>query len=115
MARVTATKQSRSGKQASSMTALTMTACDATNFEQVAWEPGLRIIFQNTHASTAYDATLEGAPDSLGRDVDTVLNLAAGVICMTNDIQSEGWVQSDGYVYFKGANAAVKYAVVKVV
>ena len=115
MARVTVTAQSRAGKQTTTMTDLTFTACDATNFEQVAWTPGLRIIFWNTHASTPYDATLEAAPDSLGRDVDTVLELAAGDICMTGDIVAEGWAQSDGYVYFKGENAAVKYAVVKVV
>lgn len=114
MARVTATAQDRSGRQTTAITDLTFTACDATNFEQVVWQEGLHIIARNTDGAIAYDFTLEAAPDALGRDVDTVNNMAAGDILMTLKIGAEGWKQTDGYVYFKGANAAITYAVVKV-
>lgn len=115
MARDTVTAQSRASKQTTSITDLTFTASDAVNFEQVRWEPGLRIIWWNQSADTAYDVTLEAAADDLGRDTDTLLELGFGEICMTGDIQAEGWAQSDGYVHFKAENAAVFYAVVRVV
>jgi hypothetical protein len=114
MPRDTVTPQSRATKQTTTLTDLTFTASDAVNFEQVAWSDGLYIIWRNSDGAVAYDVTLEAAPDSLGRDVDCLTELAAGDIAMTGLIEAEGWRQSDGYVYFKAENAAILYAVVKV-
>jgi hypothetical protein len=102
MPRVTVTAQNLSGSITTALNELTFAASDPANFEQTPWTDGLHIVWRNSHATTPYDATLESAPDALGRDVD-----------LTKRIDAEGWRQTDGYVYFKGENAAVLYAVVK--
>ena len=113
MPRVTVTAQNLSGSITTTLNELTFAASDPVNFEQTLWTDGLHIVWRNSHATTPYDATLESAPDALGRDVDLVHELAAGEIGMTKVIEADGWRQTDGYVHFRGENAALLYAVVK--
>jgi hypothetical protein len=114
MVRDTVTVQNLTGGQTNALAEITFTASDAVNFEQVAWQDGLILCFRNSSADTAYDVTLESAPDTLGRDVDVVQEIAAGDTYCTRIVGANGFRQSDGYVHFKAENAAVLYAAIKV-
>jgi hypothetical protein len=92
---------------------VTMTAADVTNKNQTLLNGPLLLIAQNSGAS-AYTVTITSAPDSKLRTGDiTAYSLAAGDIAAFVINQTEGWLQSDGYLYYEASNAAVKFALLR--
>jgi len=91
---------------------LTMTAADVTNFEQVTHAGKVVVIAHNTGAS-AYTVTVESVVDALGRTGDiTTYSMAAGAYAAFGPFDLEGWKQTDGKLYFKASNVAVKFGVI---
>lgn len=70
------------------------------------------IIAQNSHASDPQTFTVASSALN-GRTGDvTNYSLAAGEVAALL-VERAGWVQSDGKLYLNGANAAIKFAVIK--
>jgi len=119
MARQSHTAKTVLGQKASSYTAnaadLTFTAADAANFEQTAFTGKELIIAYNSDPANPYTVTIESVADaSLGRTGDiTTYSLAAGEYGVFGPFTLDGWRQSDGYLYFKASNAAIKFCVIR--
>ena len=91
---------------------LTMTAADASNFEEVSHEGRVLVIAHNTGGS-AYTVTVESVADDQGRTGDiATYSLAADDYAVFGPFDLEGWRQTGGELYFKASNAAVKLGVV---
>lgn len=115
MARTTIAAVDGTGKYPTSLTALTLTAADASNGNQTVHTGNFVLFAINTHASTPYDVTLTSAASSrTGRTADIVKEIAAGEVLIIGPLGLDGYRQTDGYLYFSGENAAVKFAVVRV-
>lgn len=100
------------GQPAANALDLTMTAADASNKQQVAFNGPKLLLMQNTHASTPYTVTITSKADNRGRSQDvTTYSLEAGDIAAFKIDNAEGWQQSDGNLYFEASNAAVKFCV----
>jgi hypothetical protein len=115
MARTTIAPQALSGKWPTALSALTFTACDASNGNQCKLTGSELLVAFNSHASTAYTLAVSAVPDPVtNRDGDiSATSIAAGAFKMIGPLAPEGWRQSDGYLYFDAENAAVKVAVIK--
>lgn len=93
---------------------MTLTACDTVNFNQTPLSGTLLLIAQNSGASP-YTITISSVADSRNRTGDiTAYSLAAGDVAMFLINQADGWLQSDGNLYYQGSNAAVKFAPIKI-
>ena len=113
MARQTLTKTAAPGPDPTAGVAVTMTAADTGNFEQFTWTGREVIIVQNTHASTTYTYTLTSVADERGRTLDiTTQNIVAGAIHVIGPLSSQGWRQTNGYIYMQANNASVKWGVI---
>lgn len=66
------------------------------------------IIAQNTSTDTPYDITINGEPDSRGRDVTITKELAAGQI-VPICVGGEGWQTAAGRLSVSCENAAIKW------
>lgn len=95
------------------------TAADVTNFNMTPLVPGKTMLLaHNTHASTAYTATVESVVDERGRTGDIgPYTMQAGEIACLGIFSAAGWKQpSDsadpGALYFKANNAAVEFIVI---
>lgn len=116
MARQTITPQSVGSAWPTALTALTWTAADATNFEQLAVTNRDILLIWNSHASTAYTVTIDPVTDPVtGRTVTTLsaVSVAAGGFKMIGPLAMEGFRNSSGYLTFQAENAAIKYAVIR--
>lgn len=113
MARATITAQEATGNTDYDGAALTFTACDATNKNQVAMLGGEVFIFRNDDASPQ-TVTITSVADDLGRTKDCTKSVTNGTYWTCGPFKSEGWIQSDGYIYFEAATATVMVAVVRV-
>ena len=92
---------------------LTMTAADVSNYEEVALTGAEIIIAHNTGAS-AYTITISSVADAQGRTGDiAAYSLGAGEYAVFGPFGTEGWLQSDGKLYFQASDAAVKFGVVR--
>lgn len=117
MPRVTLTKFVPIGPVSSKYTAnaadLTMTAADPVNKQQVKLtREGDIIVAHNTGGSPA-TVTITSTADALGRTGDiTTYSLGAGEYAVFGKFQSQGWVQSDGNLYFEASSADVKFGVI---
>ena len=90
---------------------VTMAAADVANKNQFLPSGKDLLIAQNSGAS-AYTITVTSAADRQGRTGDvTTYSIAAGGIAAFV-VGSDGWVQTDGYVYCEASNASVKLGVV---
>lgn len=89
-------------------------AADATNFEQVTLT-GREVVYAwNTSADTPYTVTFTSVADSFGRTGDiTTYNIPFGEIHRFGPFPANGWAQSNGKLYFKASNVAVKFAIVR--
>jgi hypothetical protein len=113
MARATLTKTTAPGGYASAATLVTMTAANATDFNQFRASGSDLLIIQNTSTDTAYTFTITSAADPYGRSgTITTQSIAAGAIYVFGPMAPLGWLQSDGYIYCAASNAAVKFGVV---
>jgi len=92
---------------------LTMQAADVANKEAVVCTGAEIVIAHNTGAG-AHAITVSSVVDSYGRtgDVDSY-SLGAGEYAVFGPFETEGWIQSDGKLYFEADNADVKFGVVK--
>lgn len=113
MARTTITKTTAPGSYASAGVALVLTAADVANMNQVAAQGNDLVIAQNTDAS-GHTVTITSAPDPFGRSGNIAAEaIAAGAIRIYGPFKLDGWIQTDGFLYFQADNALVKLAVVK--
>lgn len=116
MARVTLTAYAPLGTLGTLYTAgaadLTMTAADASNKQQVVHSGKVLVVAHNTGAS-AYTITITSTVDYAGRTGDvSAYSLGAGEYAVFGPFDLDGWVQTDGKLYFEASNASVKFAVV---
>ncbi|MBI2758794.1 MAG: hypothetical protein HYX49_08960 [Chloroflexi bacterium] len=92
---------------------LTMAAADTVNKNQCVATGNDLIIVWNSGVSP-YTVTVTSAPTPhTKRSGDiTAYSVAAGVISVLGPFIKDGWMQTDGNLYFEANNAAVKFAVV---
>ena len=92
---------------------LTWTAADTVNKNQFNFNGPKLILARNSHAVTAYTVTLTSKVDNRNRTGDiTSYSLDAGDVMAFKIDSSEGWQQSDGYVYLEANNASVLFAII---
>lgn len=116
MARQSHTVQTGSGKYptTASLTALTWLAANAVDFEQVDFSGREILLARNTSADTAYNVTVTSvASVRTARTGNIVKSLAFGAQLPIGPLGIDGWRQSNGKLYFAGANAAIEFAVVR--
>ncbi len=114
MARVTLTKTAAPGSYAAAGVLLTETACDISNLNQFA-PTGNDLIMVHNSGASPYTFTVTSAADPYGRTKDvTTESIAAGDIRIFGPVKTLGWVQTDGFVYLQGSNAAVKFGIISV-
>ncbi len=93
--------------------AITETAADITNFNQVAATGKEILMFRNSGASP-YTITITSAPDPYGRIKDIAAeSIAAGAIRVVAPTELLAWRQTDGMLYFQASNAAVMITVLR--
>lgn len=117
MARQTITPQNVSSKWPTALSALTFAVADASNGDQVLLTGREIIIAYNSHASTTYTLAVTSVADpETGRTGDiSATNIAAGAFKMIGPLASEGWRQTDGYLYLNANNASIQFAVIRLV
>lgn len=112
MPRTTLPKVSSPGPYPTSVQAVTMTAADVTNKNQVLLTGREIVLIQNTD-TVARTVTITSTPDPQGRSGDiTAASVAAGAIAVVGPFGLPGWIQPDGYLYLEASNAAVKFGVI---
>lgn len=110
MPRVTLTKTVPAGPiPLTALTAVTWTAADPVNDEQIVLTQKDILIIWNSGASTR-NFILTAVADTLGRTTNIGESIAAGVMkcCIPG---FEGFRQSGGYLYLEADHADIKYAV----
>lgn len=113
MPRTTLPKIASPGPNPTTGTAVTFTAADAVNGNQIALTGRELLLIQNNGGSSA-TYTVSSVADGLGRLGDiTAASIAAGAIVTLGPFGIEGWQQSDGYLYLSGSSSSVRFAVLK--
>jgi hypothetical protein len=93
---------------------ITMTAADVANMNQTSLSGPLLLIVQNTHATTPFTFTLTSIVDTKLRPGDiTTYTLQAGDIVAFVINSMEGWLQTDGMLYYAGSDATIKFALLR--
>jgi len=118
MPRTSLTPKKALGRKTNDYTAnaadLTMTAADVTNKNQVTASGDDLIIAHNTGAAT-YTVTITSIADPYGRTGDiATYSLEAGDYAIFGAFSSDGWLQTDGKLYFEASNVAVKFGVLQI-
>ncbi len=92
---------------------LTWTAADTVNLNQFLLNGRKLLLARNVHATTAFTFTLTSIADSKKRTGDIgPFTLQAGEVAAFLIDQSEGWIQTDGYLYLQGSDASIQFCVV---
>jgi hypothetical protein len=92
---------------------VTWTAANVSDKNQVLFNGPKLVLVQNSDAADPYTFTLTSKADSRNRTGDIpTYSLAAGEIAVFKIDNAEGWMQSDGYLYLEGSNAAIKFAII---
>ncbi len=117
MARTTLTAKAALGNATNAYTAgaadLTMTAADVANKNEVVASGNDLVIAHNT-GGVAYTVTITSVADPYGRTGDiATYSLDAGDYVVFGPLKNEGWMQSNGKLYFEASNAGVKFGIVK--
>lgn len=87
-------------------------AADVANKNQALFNGPKLLLARNSHATTAYTVTLTSKVDAKNRTGDiTTYSVDAGDVMAFRIDNAEGWMQSDGYLYFEGSNASILFAV----
>ena len=91
------------------------TAADISNLNQFAAAGNEVLLVQNSDAASQ-TITLTSKPDAFGRSADiTTYSLAAGTFAAFNFRNANnGWIQSDGNIYFQASTVTVKFAVLRI-
>ncbi len=113
MPRTALTKTTAPGGYASAGVAVAMTAADVANLNSATAEGNDLIIVHNTGAG-AHAWTMTSAIDPFGR-LGTIASesIAAGAIRIFGPIPINGWMQTDGKLYFSADHAEVKFGIIK--
>jgi len=95
--------------------AITFTAADIVNLNSFAASGNEVLLVQNTDAAQQ-TITLTTKPDGYGRsaDISTYAIPASGFAAFNFHNANNGWIQSDGNIYFQASTATVKFAVLRV-
>lgn len=89
------------------------TAADTVNFNQVV-AAGTQVLVAVNIGASPYTVTITSAPGSNLRTGDiTAYSIGAGEMMAFVISGQPGWVQADGFVYFQGSNASVKFAILQ--
>lgn len=112
MARQTLTKTTSPSPNPTAGVAVTMTAADTTNHEQIALTGREVLLIQNTGASS-HTYTITSVADPYGRTGDiSTQTIAAGAIHVLGPFGLQGWQQTNGFLYLQANDAEVKYGVI---
>lgn len=95
--------------------AFTFTAADIVNQNSFAAAGNEVLLVQNTDAASQ-TITLTTKPDGYGRsaDISTYSIPASGFAAFNFHNANNGWIQSDGNIYFQASTATVKFAVLRI-
>jgi hypothetical protein len=93
---------------------VTMTAADVANMNQTVLNGPMLLIAQNTHASSPFTVTISSIVDSKLRtgDITTYTLQAADIVAYIIN-SMEGWLQTDGMLYYAGSDATIKFALLR--
>lgn len=112
MARTDLTAIAAPGSYATSGTAITWTAADATNGNQFTLTGKQLVLVYNSDTS-AHSVTVTSSADEYGRSGDiTAESVAAGAYKMFGPFKLPGWVQTDGNLYLSADSATISFAVI---
>lgn len=112
MARTTLTPITAPGPFAALASVLALTTCDAANGNQFKATGREMLLAYNPAGSPSAVVTVTSRALS-GRTGNAVATIAAGAYALFQMFPTDGWMQSDGYIYVDSSDAAVKLAVVK--
>lgn len=92
---------------------IALTAADTTNNNQILLDGPIIVIAQNTGAS-ARTVTFTSSTDQKNRTGDvTAYSIGAGEVACFKIDNTEGWRQTDGYLYLAANNAEVKIGAIR--
>lgn len=94
------------------LTAVTFVAVDNVNGDQALLTGQEILIFRNDNAS-ARTVTITSIADAQGRTGDVTLSLNQNDYAAFQATQLEGWLQSNGYIYYTASGSDVYVAVLK--
>ena len=118
MARVTLTRTTPLGpyptlQPAANALDLTLTAADTVNKEQFTLD-GPALIIAHNNGVGARTITLTSTTDSKQRTGDvTAFSIGADEIAVFKVDSTEGWRQTDGYMYIEASHAEVRWGIVR--
>lgn len=116
MARTVLTKTTAPSPYATAGTAVTFTAADTTNQNRFILTGRQIIIARNTGASTRTVTITSIADPIFGRSgTISAENITAGQVKVYGaGLATDGWLQTDGYLYLEANHAEVEFAVIDV-
>lgn len=113
MARVTIAAVNAPGGYAAAGTVAAETAADASNFNQTTHTgPNFLVIARNSGVTTRA-VTITSIADTQGRTGNISDTLTSGQRKVYGPFPQEGWLQSDGMLYFQAAHAEVLFSVIR--
>lgn len=114
MARQTITPVAVTGKWPTALAALTFTAADTSNKEQMILTGREILIIFNSDASP-HTVTIDSVTDPTTNRTGslTTVSVAAGAYKMIGPLAPDGWRNSSGYLTFEASDATVKYAAIQ--
>lgn len=105
--------KSAGGAYGGSTKQITLEAADTTNQNRVKLT-GREILIANNTDTADHNITITSTEDDLGRTEDIASEtIAAGNHKVFGPVRLEGWIQSDGYLYFEADNSSVEFAVLR--
>jgi len=91
---------------------ITLTAADATNKQQTPLSGPIAIVAYNTGVG-ARTVTFTSVKDARNRTGDiTAYSIGAGEMAILKFPSTEGWIQTDGMLYYEAEHAEVKFAAI---
>ncbi len=88
------------------------TAADVANGNSFSSTGHEIVLVQNTGGSP-YVVTVTSTPDNQGRTADLTYTVGAGLTSVLPYFAAVGWRQTSGLILISGANAALKFAVLR--
>jgi hypothetical protein len=112
MARTTLNPAAAPGPFGALAALLALATCDAVNGNQFK-STGREVLLAYNPASSPPAVVTVQSRALNGRTGSAVATIAAGAYAVFQMFPTDGWMQSDGYIYVDSSDAAVKLAVVK--
>lgn len=112
MPRTTATALIVPAPLVTTLTAITWTAIDAANGNQIRSTGKEQILFRNDDAGAVTVTVTSRALNGRTGDIAAV-SVPAAAYRMTQIFPQAGWRQSDGMLYFSASDADMKFAVLR--